>query len=112
MTAAAVEAQRTMAQIQGAPATSAAPNFLLNGAAFCGVFGAPRIEERMNAGGGYRPRAEVVLRATRGQFSAPPKTQINLTRTDITPHQSYRVESVDSHDPLFYVFTLVKVGPT
>lgn len=103
------QAQSLLAQMSGLPAT-AAGNTLYQGATLTGVYGQPRIEERMLPGGGYRRRAVVPLSVTRGQLTAAPAPQATIVRTDLTPHIGYRIDDVDTHDPHHYRLTLVKLG--
>lgn len=108
--AAASEAQGVLAQIQGMSSASGATNCILNGAEFVAVFGSPRVRVIMNPGGSYRKIVEVPALLTRAQFTQPPKSEQELKRTDLTPHQSYRVARVEDHDPHYYGLALVKVG--
>jgi hypothetical protein len=107
--AAATEAQSILAQLQGMDA-SAAGNVLYGGANYFGTFGNPVVTEVMNAMGGYRKRTTIPLTMTRDQFTAAPKTQDQLARTDQVPAITYRIDSVDTDDPIHYVLELVRVG--
>src|SRR5688572_16905692 len=106
---AASVAQGLHAQL-GGMAPGASGNFLYGGAPFTGVFGDNEVDEAMNPGGGFRKRLETTLRATRTQFDGVPMTQTELIRTDLGAAKIYRIAKLDTHDPLHYVFTLVKVG--
>mgnify|MGYP001607839790 CR=1 FL=1 len=107
-TKAAIQAQSVLAQMQGM--TRGGTNFTNNGAAFVGVFGHPRLVEEMNPGGGYKRRVEVGLIMTRDQIDTPPASKGTVTRTDIEPHITYRIDTVDDNDPLVWVMVLVKIG--
>jgi hypothetical protein len=103
------EAQEILAQMMGKPA-SGAGNTLYRGGNLTLVYGTPRVVEPFNVGGGSRPRTEVPATLTRTQMSAPPVSKEQLVRTDVTPHITYRIDTVDTHDPIHYVLVLVKVG--
>jgi hypothetical protein len=105
---AADEAQSTLAQLQGM--ASGGTNLILNGAALVGVFGNPVVAETMNPGGGWRRRVELPLTITREQLGAAPEGRAQVTRTDSAGNPVYRIEAVDTNDPLHWVMTLVKVG--
>jgi hypothetical protein len=105
---AAAQAQATLAQLQGM--TAGGTNTLINGAAYVGVYGPPVIREDMHPAGGHRRLSENQVALTREQFAAAPASQADLTRTDISPPITYRIASVDTHDPLYYILTLAKVG--
>jgi hypothetical protein len=107
--AAATEAQSILAQLQGMDA-GAVGNVLYGGANHFGTFGNPVVTEVMNAMGGYRKRTTIPLTMTRDQFTAAPKTQDQLARTDQTPPITYRIDNVDTDDPMHYVIELVRVG--
>lgn len=106
---AATQSEKILAQLAGM-APAATGNFTYNGATYFGVFGSPAPDELMNPGGGFRKRTELPLSATRTQFTAAPRSQTELIRTDVTPPRVYRISAVDTHDPLHYILTLVKVG--
>lgn len=103
-------AQETLAQMTG-KAPGASGNALYRFNPVTVIFGTPRPTDPMNLGGGYRPRVEIPATLTRTQLAEPPLENESITRTDLTPHVTYRIATVDSHDPLHYVLTLVKVGP-
>lgn len=105
---AATTAANTLAQLQGM--ADGGTNTLINGAAYVGVYGSPEVDETANPAGGRQRLAQTWVRLTRTQFDAPPQSNIQITRTDTTPRIVYRVASVDTHDPLFYVLMLAKVG--
>lgn len=78
----------------------------LNGAPYTGTFGTPRVQQQMLPGGGYRGRTVVTLTLTRGQFAVAPAVR----GTVAWRHLSWRIESVDTHDPFHYVLTLIRTG--
>jgi hypothetical protein len=102
-------AQETLAQMMGKPA-GAAGNALFRFVPVTLVFGTPRPSDPMNLAGGFRPRVEVPATMTREQLATAPLENEVITRTDLAPHVTYRIATVDAHDPLHYVLTLVKVG--
>lgn len=108
ITAAATDAQNVIAEMQGA--ATDATNFLVNGFAGKGVFGRAQVVDVPNVGGGYRKRSEVVLMATRDQFTIIPEPKQKLVRTDISPTITYLIDVVDVNDPLHVTFILVKNG--
>lgn len=108
MTAATKEAQSRLAEIGGAEQD--ADNSLYNGATYLAVYGQPIVQRNMLPSGGYRQRTIVPTTATRTQFDAPPKADLQWVRTDMAPQITYRIEKVDLHDPYVYVLTLVRVG--
>jgi hypothetical protein len=106
--AAALEAQSTLAQLQGM--TAGGSNVLYRGTAYVGTFGPPQVVEIMNPAGGYRKRFVVTLTITRSQMEEAPDTKEQIIRTDIDPNLTYRIDTVDSSDVLHWVLALVKVG--
>ncbi len=105
------EAQSNLAQIQGM-AQGADGNFVYNGQAGIGVFGAAQIAELPQAGGGYRRRGEVPLVVTRDQdFNFIPKTKITrLANSEGFPAITYVIDRIDPHGPFFWKITLVRTG--
>lgn len=110
ITSAATDAQSIIAEMQGASGDVGATNFLVNGFAGIGVFGRAQVVDVPNVGGGYRKRSEVVLMATRDQFTIIPEPKQKLVRTDISPTITYLIDVVDVNDPLHVTFILVKNG--
>lgn len=108
--AASVLAQRTLAQYMGM-SEDAPGNALINGGKYTLVFGKPRIAEDMNAGGGYRPKVVIDAIGTKSQFGAAPiSKEMTVTRIDVTPPVTYRIDTLDTHDSINYEFVLMKVG--
>ena len=102
---AAKQAQTIIAQMQGAPASG--KNFLYNGQAGIGVFGAAQVQETMRPGGGSSRRVLIPLSVTRDQaFSF--RSETTLVRTDLD--QIYTVEEINTHDPIVWQLALLKVG--
>ncbi len=95
-------------------ATSATSNGMLDRIIpVVGVYGTPFVREEPQEGGGYRRRVVLPYTVTRSQLEAPPDTKVRKwvhVRTDLTPNITYRVDTVDLHQPLNYVFFLVKLG--
>jgi hypothetical protein len=111
MQSAFTHAQRTLAQLQGMASGAAATNTTLADGTTCvGVYGQPQIVEIPLSDGGFRRRAELPLTITRDQLDEAPESQTNLTRTDLTPNRTYRIESVSEDDSLVYLLTLVRSG--
>lgn len=108
MLAAAAEGQARLAEIGGAE--SGATNALYNGADYLCVYGQPQVQREMLASGGYRQQTMVPVTATRAQFEAPPVAQNLWVRTDISPTITYRIKSVNLHDPYVYGLVMVRVG--
>lgn len=107
--AAILEANGFIAQLKGMNA-SADGNFQIAGTPYTGNFGNPQVEEVLHPSGGYRRRTFQILEAPMALFSAEPDSQQQLVRTDVTPHQTFRIESVVPLDSLQYRFSLVRVG--
>lgn len=110
--AATTEAHGHLSAMMGRNLT-AAGNAIWNQTALTGVWGLPQPEQVMLPDGGYRGRTSVQFAVTRDQFDDPPdnvKSRQQITRTDLTPHLTYRVESVSYHDPFKFIFTCVRVG--
>lgn len=109
LTSAATQAQGIFAEMQGMSAGGT--NFLVNGFKGVGVWGASRVEEPINAGGGYKRKTWATLVATRSQFSIPlPASKQAILRTDIAPQCHYTVDSVNTDDPIFVTFVVWKSG--
>jgi hypothetical protein len=108
MLAAATEAQSRLAEIGGA--ASGVANALYNGADYFAVYGQPIVQREMLPSGGYRQRTLVPATATRDQFDVPPVANAQWVRTDTDPQITYRIKTVDLHDPFVYALTLVRVG--
>jgi hypothetical protein len=104
----AAEAQEFVAQMNGKTATGT--NALINKHAVTMVFGSPVIDEVPSERGGIRRRVTVPASITRTQLSAVPESRSTITRTDMTPHITYRIVSLDTHDPIRYNFMLEKYG--
>lgn len=85
-------------------------NSLYKGATFLGVYGVPQVDRQMLPSGGYRQRAMVPLTVTRDQFVAPPVSNCQWVRTDVSPEITYIINRVDLHDSYVYTLMLVRVG--
>ena len=111
MSTAATEAQSVLAQLQGM-ARSSSGNFQYNAQEGTGVFGSAVVVEIPQPGGGYRRRAQVPLTVTRDQaFAFETKTKlVRLSPSAQFPALTYVIDSIDTHDPLVWVLTLVKAG--
>lgn len=107
LSAAFNEAQGLVAQATGMTGTV---NTLYNNVALVFIYGNPQPQNVMMASGGYRQRTVVPFTATRVQFTAPPEKNKTLTRTDLSPHLTYRIEIVNLHDPYHYTGMLVRTG--
>lgn len=104
-------AQRTLAKYAGMTGET---NGMLDGRIpVIGVYGTPFVTETPNERGGYTRRVILPYTVTRDQLEADPDTtqrKWTHVRTDLTPHIHYLVETIDRHQPLNYVFFLVKLG--
>lgn len=92
---------------------AAAGNAIWNQTALTGTWGLPQSEQVMLPDGGYRGRTSLPFAVTRDQFDAPPdnvKSRQQITRTDLTPHLVYRIESISFHDPFKFIFNCIRVG--
>ena len=78
----------------------------IDGVAYTGTFGQPRPQQQMLPGGGYRGRTVIALTLTRDQFNAAPTVRGTVMKSGI----SYRIDTVDVHDPFHYVLQLVRLG--
>ncbi len=107
--AAATLAQTTLARYAGM-AIGAAGNGLIGTHAITGVYGTPIVQEVLMPGGGSRRRVALPYTCTRDQFEAAPDSKLPFVRTDLTPTKIYRIDTVDTHQPLNYVLLLVKAG--
>lgn len=105
----ASSALETLAQMTGKEKTASGNTLFRNGQITV-LYGTPRVAEPMNPGGGFRPRVELTASVTRTQLNKAPVPGENMIRVDLTPHITYRIDTVDVHSPLFYVMVLVKVG--
>jgi hypothetical protein len=107
LSAAFSEAQGLVAQATGMTGSA---NTLYNGAPYVFTYGQPQPQNQMMPGGGYRQRTVVPFTATRAQFTVAPEKNKTLTRTDLSPQLTYRIEVVNLHDPYHYTGVLIRVG--
>lgn len=111
--AAATLAQTTLAQYMGMSADADGNGSLDGRIKLTGVYGTPFVREEIQPGGGYRRRTVLPYSFTREQLDAPPDTstrKLTFTRLDLTPNITYRVDTIDAHQPINYVLFLVKLG--
>lgn len=107
--AAFAEAGQVLAEITGMDA-AADGNTVIEGEYFTGVYGPPQVDRQMLPAGGYRQRTFLQWVCPRDQWVAAPKVNTTLTRVDLDPHITYRIERVSAHDPVHYTCTLIRVG--
>ncbi len=105
---AATQAQSVLAQLGGAAA--GANNSQYAGRAYLAVYGQPQTERLLLPAGGERVRTWIMVSATRSQFTAPPQAGQKWTRTDLTPHGTFTIDSVDIQDATVYSLRLVRTG--
>lgn len=107
--AAFAEAGGVLAQLGGMDA-SAEGNAQIEGSVYTGVFGPPQIDRQMLPSGGYRQRGFLQWTALRSAFTDVPQVNKNLVRIDLAEHITYRIERVNTHDPIHYSLMLIRVG--
>lgn len=103
------EAGSVLAQLGGMDA-DAEGNAQIDANVYQGVFGPPQIDRQMLPAGGYRQRGFVQFTALRSAFAEAPQVNKNLVRIDLADHITYRIERVNTHDPIHYQLMLVRVG--
>ena len=106
--AAATEAETFLAHQRGM-ADDKAFNLLYAEKNYLGVFGSPQVVSIPQPGGGYRRRTFLQLTVTRDQDRFNPVEKTKITRLVPTPLE-YIINTIDTHDPIHWVLTLVKFG--
>jgi hypothetical protein len=107
ISAAAAEAQKTIAQLQGMAPGAGNTLFAGQTTPVTGAYGAPIVLQIPLPGGGYRKKTVTQLRIVRTQLTAPPAFNTRLMRTDLTPAVTYVIDHVGTQDPIDWVFELV-----
>lgn len=104
------EADTAFAEIQdGMAAIGTAVKFTCDGAAYSGVLGSTDLTTQMLTGG-YNERSQILIRATKGQFGAPPVQHGPIVITAPSPYSGmqWARKEVSIDEVAHYVFTLMR----